>query len=230
MELTVFLLKNVAHRSSPPCLRMVFRSRVFCLFFFLALVVFPCAPETVKRQNALLLPHGDGGEDITLNDGTQGGQQQDLTKSDNVDEQGADEKTNGNDPLSGRSEHTNTYSLAPPQPGEIARAIVSCMMLLYSTYEFNLKKIIHRYVLNEMCWLDILLHLQREFLFIYPYSKSNDTDSNNNETLFSTTVKPTTPALPSPKPILPVQTGVKAQEEEQSSGLTIFFSLLVIGL
>uniref|UniRef100_A0A3B4ZD35 Sodium/hydrogen exchanger n=1 Tax=Seriola lalandi dorsalis TaxID=1841481 RepID=A0A3B4ZD35_SERLL len=43
-------------------------------------------------------------------------------------------------------------------------------------------------------------------------------------------VKPTTPAPPTPKPILPVQTGVKAQEEEQSSGLTIFFSLLVIGI
>uniref|UniRef100_A0A3Q3ICF4 Sodium/hydrogen exchanger n=1 Tax=Monopterus albus TaxID=43700 RepID=A0A3Q3ICF4_MONAL len=43
-------------------------------------------------------------------------------------------------------------------------------------------------------------------------------------------VKPTTPAPPSPKPILPVQTGVKAQEEEQSSGMTIFFSLLVIGI
>ncbi|XP_049435989.1 sodium/hydrogen exchanger 8 [Epinephelus fuscoguttatus] len=63
-------------------------------------------------------------------------------------------------------------------------------------------------------------------------SKSNDTDSYNNETLHSTTpaVKPTTPAPPTVKPILPVQTGVKAQEEEQSSGLTIFFSLLVIGI
>uniref|UniRef100_A0A3B3RT22 Sodium/hydrogen exchanger n=1 Tax=Paramormyrops kingsleyae TaxID=1676925 RepID=A0A3B3RT22_9TELE len=35
---------------------------------------------------------------------------------------------------------------------------------------------------------------------------------------------------PTPKPILPVHTGVKAQEEEQSSGMTIFFSLLVIGI
>ncbi|XP_042265445.1 sodium/hydrogen exchanger 8 [Thunnus maccoyii] len=63
-------------------------------------------------------------------------------------------------------------------------------------------------------------------------SKSNDTDNYTNETLHSTkpTVKPTTPAPPTPKPILPVQTGVKAQEEEQSSGLTIFFSLLVIGI
>uniref|UniRef100_A0A8D3CQL5 Sodium/hydrogen exchanger n=1 Tax=Scophthalmus maximus TaxID=52904 RepID=A0A8D3CQL5_SCOMX len=54
-----------------------------------------------------------------------------------------------------------------------------------------------------------------------------------NETLHTaatTAVKPTTPAPPTPKPILPVQTGVKAQEEEQSSGLTIFFSLLVIGI
>uniref|UniRef100_A0A3Q3M8E5 Sodium/hydrogen exchanger n=2 Tax=Labrus bergylta TaxID=56723 RepID=A0A3Q3M8E5_9LABR len=63
-------------------------------------------------------------------------------------------------------------------------------------------------------------------------SKSNDTDNNSNETLRSTTpaTKPTTPVPPTPKPILPVQTGVKAQEEEQSSGLTIFFSLLVIGI
>ncbi|KAM9351423.1 sodium/hydrogen exchanger 8 [Symphorus nematophorus] len=63
-------------------------------------------------------------------------------------------------------------------------------------------------------------------------SKSNDTDNYSNETLHSTTpvAKPTTPAPPTAKPILPVQTGVKAQEEEQSSGLTIFFSLLVIGI
>lgn len=65
-----------------------------------------------------------------------------------------------------------------------------------------------------------------------PCSKPNDTDSYSNETLqtTTTTVKPTTPTAPTPKPILPVQTGVKAQEEEQSSGLTIFFSLLVIGM
>ncbi|CAG6021554.1 unnamed protein product [Menidia menidia] len=62
-------------------------------------------------------------------------------------------------------------------------------------------------------------------------SKSNDTTEFFNETFHSTTTnKPTTPPPPSPKPILPVQTGVKAQEEEQSSGLTIFFSLLVIGI
>ncbi|KAJ4934143.1 hypothetical protein JOQ06_006948 [Pogonophryne albipinna] len=63
-------------------------------------------------------------------------------------------------------------------------------------------------------------------------SKSNDTDNYSNLTLHSTTppVKPTTPTPPTAKPILPVQTGVKAQEEEQSSGLTIFFSLLVIGI
>ncbi|XP_012717772.2 sodium/hydrogen exchanger 8 isoform X1 [Fundulus heteroclitus] len=67
-------------------------------------------------------------------------------------------------------------------------------------------------------------------------SKSNETtEGYSNETLHSTAAaataaKPTTPAPPSQKPILPVQTGVKAQEEEQSSGLTIFFSLLVIGI
>ncbi|TNN30569.1 Sodium/hydrogen exchanger 8 [Liparis tanakae] len=63
---------------------------------------------------------------------------------------------------------------------------------------------------------------------------SNHTDNVTNETngtLHATTpaVKPMTPPPPTAKPILPVQTGVKAQEEEQSSGLTIFFSLLVIG-
>ncbi|MEQ2241294.1 hypothetical protein ILYODFUR_023927 [Ilyodon furcidens] len=65
-----------------------------------------------------------------------------------------------------------------------------------------------------------------------PPGKSNETTEDyNNETIHSTVAatKPTTPAPPTPKPILPVQTGVKAQEEEQSSGLTIFFSLLVIG-
>ncbi|KAL6119069.1 slc9a8 [Pungitius sinensis] len=62
--------------------------------------------------------------------------------------------------------------------------------------------------------------------------KSNDTGASSNETLHSTkpAAKPTTPAPPTAKPILPVQTGVEAQEEEQSSGLTIFFSLLVIGI
>lgn len=62
--------------------------------------------------------------------------------------------------------------------------------------------------------------------------KSNGTEASSNETLHSTkpVVKPTTPAPPTAKPILPVQTGVEAQEEEQSSGLTIFFSLLVIGI
>ncbi|XP_030589949.1 sodium/hydrogen exchanger 8 isoform X2 [Archocentrus centrarchus] len=63
-------------------------------------------------------------------------------------------------------------------------------------------------------------------------SNANDTTEDySNGTLHSTTtLKPTTPAPPTVKPILPVQTGVKAQEEEQSSGMTIFFSLLVIGI
>ncbi|KAM8863001.1 sodium/hydrogen exchanger 8 [Spinachia spinachia] len=62
--------------------------------------------------------------------------------------------------------------------------------------------------------------------------KSNDSEASSNETLHSTkpVVKTTTPPPPTAKPILPVQTGVEAQEEEQSSGLTIFFSLLVIGI
>ncbi|XP_028849715.1 sodium/hydrogen exchanger 8 [Denticeps clupeoides] len=60
-------------------------------------------------------------------------------------------------------------------------------------------------------------------------SRLNDT---NNDTTHATTpaTKAPTPAPPTAKPILPVQTGVKAQEEEQSSGMSIFFSLLVIGI
>ncbi|KAL0158993.1 hypothetical protein M9458_047069, partial [Cirrhinus mrigala] len=52
-----------------------------------------------------------------------------------------------------------------------------------------------------------------------------------NDTVQPTTPvpKPMTPEPPKNEPILPVQTGVKAQEEEQSSGMSIFFSLLVIG-
>ncbi|KAG5838365.1 sodium/hydrogen exchanger 8 [Anguilla anguilla] len=62
-------------------------------------------------------------------------------------------------------------------------------------------------------------------------SRLNDTENPSNESLHTTAVaKATTPSPPTPKPILPVQTGVKAQEEEQSSGMTIFFSLLVIGI
>ncbi|XP_036390167.1 sodium/hydrogen exchanger 8 isoform X2 [Megalops cyprinoides] len=62
-------------------------------------------------------------------------------------------------------------------------------------------------------------------------TRLNDTENASNESFHTTAVaKATTPAPPTPKPILPVQTGVKAQEEEQSSGMTIFFSLLVIGI
>ncbi|XP_051517477.1 sodium/hydrogen exchanger 8 [Myxocyprinus asiaticus] len=63
-------------------------------------------------------------------------------------------------------------------------------------------------------------------------NRLNDTESSSNETVQSTTPvpKPTTPAPLKNEPILPVQTGVEAQEEEQSSGMSIFFSLLVIGI
>ncbi|KAM9444870.1 sodium/hydrogen exchanger 8 [Clarias gariepinus] len=63
-------------------------------------------------------------------------------------------------------------------------------------------------------------------------SRINGTETPGNETLHSVTptAKATTSTPPTVKPILPVQTGVKAQEEEQSSGMSIFFSLLVIGI
>ncbi|XP_066558502.1 sodium/hydrogen exchanger 8 isoform X2 [Amia ocellicauda] len=63
--------------------------------------------------------------------------------------------------------------------------------------------------------------------------RQNDTENAGNESLHITTpvAKRITAVPPTPpKPILPVQTGVQAQEEEQSSGMTIFFSLLVIGI
>uniref|UniRef100_A0A6I8RZZ2 Sodium/hydrogen exchanger 8 n=1 Tax=Xenopus tropicalis TaxID=8364 RepID=A0A6I8RZZ2_XENTR len=52
-----------------------------------------------------------------------------------------------------------------------------------------------------------------------------------NTTLFTTLAISTKLVLPTPeKPIIPVQTGVQAQQEEQSSGMSIFFSLLVLGI
>lgn len=70
------------------------------------------------------------------------------------------------------------------------------------------------------------------FVFVFLIiCRINSTETLGNETLHSVTsaAKPTTSTPPTVKPILPVQTGVKAQEEEQSSGMSIFFSLLVIG-
>ncbi|KAM8946399.1 sodium/hydrogen exchanger 8 [Pelodytes ibericus] len=52
-----------------------------------------------------------------------------------------------------------------------------------------------------------------------------------NSTLFTTLATTTKLVLPTPaKPIIPVQTGVQAQQEEQSSGMSIFFSLLVLAI
>lgn len=58
----------------------------------------------------------------------------------------------------------------------------------------------------------------------------NTTHEGFNVTLHTALVVTTKLVLPTPaKPILPVQTGEQAQQEEQSSGMTIFFSLLVLG-
>ncbi|XP_053250194.1 sodium/hydrogen exchanger 8 isoform X4 [Podarcis raffonei] len=60
---------------------------------------------------------------------------------------------------------------------------------------------------------------------------SNTTHEVLSATLHTTLALTTKLVLPTPaKPILPVQTGVQAQQEEQSSGMTIFFSLLVLGI
>ncbi|KAG2461279.1 SL9A8 protein, partial [Polypterus senegalus] len=66
-----------------------------------------------------------------------------------------------------------------------------------------------------------------------PPGGHNDTQDVANITIQTTTIaNRVTAVVPptQPKPILPVQTGVQAQEEEQSSGMTIFFSLLVIAV
>ncbi|XP_061487316.1 sodium/hydrogen exchanger 8 isoform X3 [Rhineura floridana] len=60
---------------------------------------------------------------------------------------------------------------------------------------------------------------------------SNATHDMFNVTLHTTLALTTKLVVPTPaKPILPVQTGVQAQQEEQSSGMTIFFSLLVLAI
>ncbi|XP_066442893.1 sodium/hydrogen exchanger 8 isoform X3 [Eleutherodactylus coqui] len=62
------------------------------------------------------------------------------------------------------------------------------------------------------------------------YSVRNDSHGGVNGTL-STILAITKLVLPTPaKPIIPVQTGVQAQQEEQSSGMSIFFSLLVLAI
>ncbi|NWX18427.1 SL9A8 protein, partial [Aegotheles bennettii] len=60
---------------------------------------------------------------------------------------------------------------------------------------------------------------------------ANATHEVINVTLRTTLAATTKFVVPTPaKPILPVQTGVQAQQEEQSSGMTIFFSLLVLAI
>uniref|UniRef100_A0ACB8F6D7 Sodium/hydrogen exchanger 8 n=1 Tax=Sphaerodactylus townsendi TaxID=933632 RepID=A0ACB8F6D7_9SAUR len=62
------------------------------------------------------------------------------------------------------------------------------------------------------------------------HSFPNTTHEMFNITFHTTVAVTTKLALPMPpKPILPVETGAQAQQEEQSSGMTIFFSLLVLG-
>ncbi|KAM7090715.1 sodium/hydrogen exchanger 8 isoform X2 [Mycteria americana] len=60
---------------------------------------------------------------------------------------------------------------------------------------------------------------------------ANATHEVINVTLHTMLAATTKLVVPTPaKPILPVQTGVQAQQEEQSSGMTIFFSLLVLAI
>ncbi|OXB54481.1 hypothetical protein ASZ78_017090 [Callipepla squamata] len=60
---------------------------------------------------------------------------------------------------------------------------------------------------------------------------ANATREAANVTVRTALAATTKLVMPTPaKPILPVQTGVQAQQEEQSSGMTIFFSLLVLAI
>ncbi|KAM7326837.1 hypothetical protein ACRRTK_013204 [Alexandromys fortis] len=68
-------------------------------------------------------------------------------------------------------------------------------------------------------------------MYLRRFRFSNTTHENFNFTLHTTLGVTTRLMLPTPaKPILPVQTGEQAQQEEQSSGMTIFFSLLVLAI
>ncbi|XP_073462865.1 sodium/hydrogen exchanger 8 [Aquarana catesbeiana] len=59
----------------------------------------------------------------------------------------------------------------------------------------------------------------------------NDSHGDFNITLLTTAAMSTRLVLQTPaKPIIPVQTGVQALQEEQSNGMTIFFSLLVLAI
>lgn len=71
--------------------------------------------------------------------------------------------------------------------------------------------------------------IQYNHILYYPDRSANATHEVINATLHTMLAATTKLVAPTPpKPILPVQTGVQAQQEEQSSGMTIFFSLLVI--
>lgn len=77
---------------------------------------------------------------------------------------------------------------------------------------------------SEPLFLDLILP------FVSSNRFPNTTHEAFNVTLHTSLVVTTKLVLPTPaKPILPVQTGEQAQQEEQSSGMTIFFSLLVLG-
>ncbi|XP_072259351.1 sodium/hydrogen exchanger 8 isoform X2 [Pyxicephalus adspersus] len=59
----------------------------------------------------------------------------------------------------------------------------------------------------------------------------NDSHGDYNTTLLTTPALTTRLILQTPaKPIIPVQTGVQALQEEQSNGMSIFFSLLVLAI
>uniref|UniRef100_A0A9J8CCF4 Sodium/hydrogen exchanger n=1 Tax=Cyprinus carpio carpio TaxID=630221 RepID=A0A9J8CCF4_CYPCA len=102
-----------------------------------------------------------------------------------------------------------------------------CYVYMLNIFIYNLK-----YKNINVCTCKYFLNIYCVCVYMQTYIVLNDTESSSNDTVQTTTPapKPTIPEPPENEPILPVHTGVKAQEEEQSSGMSIFFSLLVIGI
>lgn len=77
------------------------------LLFLFLLIVNPCVPELVSRQD-LVLRERDDGLDIKHKEDAPSEQQQPLLKSENVDGLGSDKEKKEKDGSYGRSELTHT--------------------------------------------------------------------------------------------------------------------------
>uniref|UniRef100_A0A6Q2X2Y7 Sodium/hydrogen exchanger n=1 Tax=Esox lucius TaxID=8010 RepID=A0A6Q2X2Y7_ESOLU len=104
-----------------------------------------------------------------------------------------------------------------------------CILFLLAFYPASLRLVCCVFTVNYGISIGYLLkytHQHDIFLPSPSSSRLNDTDNSSNDTLHPTTAVVKATPKPTPKPILP-GAGVKAQEEEQSSGMTIFFNYLL---